>query len=76
LAKLKSDGSLYALKALKKKNLILQKQLKYAIIEANVLKQANHQFIINLHFAFQTPHYLYLALDYCSGKDLSYHLAK
>ncbi len=32
LAKLNSNGSLYALKALKKKNLILQKQLKYAII--------------------------------------------
>jgi serum/glucocorticoid-regulated kinase 2 len=32
LAKFIQDGSLYALKALKKKNLILQKQLKYAII--------------------------------------------
>ena len=32
LAKLISNGQLYALKALKKKNLILQKQLKYAII--------------------------------------------
>lgn len=32
LAKLNSNGSLYALKVLKKKNLILQKQLKYAII--------------------------------------------
>ena len=69
-------GKQYALKALKKKNLIMQKQLKYAIIEANILKQANHPFIINLHFAFQTPHYLYLALDYCSGKDLSFHLAR
>ena len=69
-------GKQYALKALKKKNLIMQKQLKYAIIEANILKQASHPFIINLHFAFQTPHYLYLALDYCSGKDLSFHLAR
>lgn len=32
LAKLISNGKFYALKALKKKNLILQKQLKYAII--------------------------------------------
>jgi serine/threonine protein kinase len=32
LAKLVSNGKLYALKALKKKNLILQKQLKYAIV--------------------------------------------
>lgn len=76
LAKLISNGHLYALKALKKKNLILQKQLKYAIMEANILKQANHIFIINLHFAFQTPHYLYLCLDYCPGRDLSFHLAR
>jgi serine/threonine protein kinase len=41
-----------------------------------VLKQANHPFIINLHYAFQTPNYLYLALDYCPGKDLSFHLAR
>lgn len=32
LARLISNDKLYALKALKKKNLILQKQLKYAII--------------------------------------------
>jgi serum/glucocorticoid-regulated kinase 2 len=54
----------------------MQKQIKYAVTEARVLKQANHPFIINLHYAFQTPNYLYLALDYCSGKDLSFHLAK
>lgn len=41
-----------------------------------MLKQANHPFIINLHYAFQTPNYLYLALDYCPGKDLSFHLAR
>lgn len=76
LAKHIATGNYYALKALKKKNLILQKQLKYAIIEANILKQANHPFIVNLHFAFQTPHYLYLALDYCPGRDLSFHLAR
>jgi protein-serine/threonine kinase len=76
LAKHIANGNYYALKALKKKNLILQKQLKYAIIEANILKQANNPFIVNLHFAFQTPHYLYLALDYCPGRDLSFHLAR
>lgn len=71
-----ASGKQYALKALKKKSLIVNKQLKYAIIEANILKQANNPFIINLHYAFQTPHYLYLALDYCSGRDLSFHLAR
>jgi serine/threonine protein kinase len=64
------------LKALKKKTLVSKRQLKYAIAEANVLKQASHPFIVNLHYAFQTPNYLYLALDFCPGKDLSFHLAR
>lgn len=76
LARHIKSGIVYALKALKKKDLIVKKQLKYAVTEAKVLKQANHPFIINLHYAFQTPNYLYLALDYCPGKDLSFHLAR
>lgn len=65
-----ASGKQYALKSTRKKSLIVNKQLKYAIIEANILKQANNPFIINLHYALQTPHYLYLALDYCSGQTL------
>ena len=29
-----------------------------------------------LHNVFRTPYYLYLALDYCSGRVLSFHLAR
>lgn len=76
LAKHIFTGEIYALKALKKKTLIIKKQLKYALSEANVLKKVDHQFIINLHYAFQTPNFLYLALDYCSGRDLNYHIQK
>ena len=76
LARHLQTGKEYALKALKKKTLIMQKQIKYAVTEARVLKLANHPYIINLHYAFQTPNYLYLALDYCPGKDLSFHLAR
>ncbi|CAD8181669.1 unnamed protein product [Paramecium octaurelia] len=75
LVKHKADGGQFAMKALKKKTLILKKQIKYAITEANVLKMCQHPFILKLHFAFQTPNYLYLVLDYCKGGDLSYHIA-
>ncbi|CAD8094423.1 unnamed protein product [Paramecium sonneborni] len=75
LVKLKTDGGIFAMKALKKKTLIQQKQIKYAITEANVLKSCKHPFILGLHYAFQTPNYLYLVLDYCQGGDLSYHIA-
>ena len=75
LAKLHRSKEMFALKALKKSALILRKHLKYAIGEANVLKKLNSPFIVQLHYAFQTPHYLYLCLDYCPNGDLSQYLA-
>jgi tRNA A-37 threonylcarbamoyl transferase component Bud32 len=74
--KLKQKGNIYAMKIINKKYLIKNQQLRYAVTECNVLKQAQHPFIINLHFAFQTPDHLYMILDYCPGGDFSYHIAR
>lgn len=68
------DDKIYAMKVLKKSVLARNKHLKYAITECNVLKRANHPFIIRLHYSFQTPDYLYMILDYCPNGDLSLHL--
>jgi serine/threonine protein kinase len=70
-AKHKDSNEAYALKVLNKKKLINKKQLKYAVGEANILKKMDFPFIINLHFAFQTPLNLYMALDNCPNGDLS-----
>ena len=61
----------YALKVLNKKKLMAKKQLKYAVGEANILKKVNCPFIIGLHYSFQTPSNLYIALDYCPNGDLA-----
>ena len=74
--KCKLDNKIYAMKVLKKKSLIENNQLKYAISEKNILKKLDHPFIIKLHFSFQTPLNLYMILDYCQGGDLNYHLQK
>jgi len=71
----KGSSKVYAMKALRKHNLIVKNQLRYAVTEANVLKNAKHPFVLELHYAFQTPQHLYLVLDYCPGGDLSLHLA-
>ena len=65
---------IYAMKVLKKSVLIKNKHLKYAITECNVLKRADHPYIIKMHYSFQTPEYLYMVLDYCPGGDLAHHL--
>lgn len=59
------------MKVLNKKKLIAKKQLKYAVGEANILKKMDSPFIISLHYAFQTPLHLYMALDNCPDGDLS-----
>ncbi len=64
------------MKILSKKYLIKNQQLRYAVTECNVLKQVRHPFIIGLHYAFQTPEYLYMVLDYCPGGDLAYHISR
>ena len=89
--KKKDDGKIFAMKALRKRTLMLKKQMKYAISEANILKNSDHPFILKLHYCFQvlllyishinlknhkTPQFLYMVLDYCSSGDLSLILAQ
>jgi serine/threonine protein kinase len=50
--KKKDTGVEYAMKCLKKRTLIKKNQLRYAVTECNVLKRANHPFILGLNFAF------------------------
>mmetsp|Transcript_650 Transcript_650/g.760 ORF Transcript_650/g.760 Transcript_650/m.760 type:complete len:108 (+) Transcript_650:2215-2538(+) len=42
----------YAMKVLKKAFLYRNKHLKYAITECNILKQAEHPFVIKMHYSF------------------------
>ena len=56
--------------------MISTNQIGYVLGELNILKQIRHPFIIHLYFAFQTPYYLYLALDFCSNGDLSKYITR
>ena len=53
LARKKNDNRLFAIKCLKKKNLSIKKQLRFAITEANILKSCSHPYILGLHYCFQ-----------------------
>lgn len=70
-ARHKGSNRVLAMKILNKKKLIGKKQLKYAVSEANILKKVDFPFIIKLHYAFQTPLNLYMALDNCTNGDLA-----
>lgn len=53
LVKKKVDGILYAMKVLKKRDLIIRKKLRYAITETKILKTCNHPFILQIYYSFQ-----------------------
>ena len=72
--RMKSNGEIYAMKVLNKKFLMKNNQLKYAITECNVLKQAASPFILTLYYSFQTQENLYMIIDYCPGGDLNFHI--
>ena len=76
LVRKKDNGKLYAMKVLKKKNIIKRKQVDHTKTERAVLSFTRHPFIVSLHWAFQTKQKLFFVLDYCSGGELFFHLGQ
>jgi len=73
--KKKDTGEIYAMKVLKKADIIKQKLIKHINLERDIMVElGNHPFIITLHWAFQTEDKLYFVLDYVNGGSLFHHL--
>jgi len=51
-------------------------QVEHTKTERSVLESVSHPFIVNLHYAFQTPKKLYMVLEYCAGGELFFHLSR
>lgn len=66
----------YALKVLNKSQVLGKNVLRYTQTEREVLCLVRHPFIVELKFAFQTCEKLILALEYCPGGDIGYHLSR
>eukprot|EP00456_Euglypha_rotunda_P056226 TRINITY_DN4612_c0_g1_i13.p1 TRINITY_DN4612_c0_g1~~TRINITY_DN4612_c0_g1_i13.p1 ORF type:complete len:352 (-),score=53.39 TRINITY_DN4612_c0_g1_i13:106-1161(-) len=70
----KDTGKIFAMKILKKEQLVARKQVAHTQTERKVLEDIDHPFIVSLRYAFQTPGKLYMVLDYFTGGELFYHL--
>mmetsp|Transcript_27768 Transcript_27768/g.64153 ORF Transcript_27768/g.64153 Transcript_27768/m.64153 type:complete len:326 (-) Transcript_27768:28-1005(-) len=70
------DKQVYAMKMLRKEHVLKRNQVEHTATERSVLEAVNHPFIVNLHYAFQTPTKLYLVLEYCAGGELFFHLSR
>jgi len=77
LARHKKEQKVYAVKVLQKKMIIKRNEENHIMCERNVLlKNLNHPFLVNLHYAFQTSSKLYFILEYINGGELYFHLQK
>ena len=65
----------YAMKVLRKADLLENRLMEGTILERNVLQRTNHPFIVHLNYAFQTDSKIYLVMEYLPGGDI-YQLLK
>lgn len=52
LVRKKDTGRLYAMKALKKKEVIRQNQVEHTLTERRILETVRHPFLVSLEYAF------------------------
>lgn len=77
LVKDASTGSLYAMKILRKSELVLKKQITNTISEREMLtSDARSPWIVELVYSFSDQKYLYFVMEYLAGGDLMNLLMK
>jgi serine/threonine protein kinase len=75
--KRKKTGKMYAVKVMEKRQIMGDhKKYSQALVERQVLVEARHPFIVQLHWTFQTRSHLYLVQEFCEGGELYYHLSR
>ncbi|MES1923181.1 hypothetical protein MHBO_004726, partial [Bonamia ostreae] len=72
----KDDGQIYAMKILKKSDIMYQNQMEHTKAERKILQVIQHPFLMKLRFAFQTKQKLYIVIDFYKGGELFFHLKK
>jgi hypothetical protein len=76
LVRLKATGRYFALKAIKKQEVVRLKQERQIMNEKNILNELKHHLLIDLYHSFQSPSNLFMVLEFIAGGDLFTQLRK
>jgi serum/glucocorticoid-regulated kinase 2 len=76
LAQKKDTGKYYAIKILKKAQIISENMFQKTLAEKTILQQNRHPFLVRLEYAFQTETKLYFVLEFMVGGELFNHLRR
>ncbi|KAM0849281.1 hypothetical protein ACQ4PT_053816 [Festuca glaucescens] len=66
----KSSGNIYAMKKLKKSEMVVKGQVEHVRAERNLLAEVGSHCIVKLYYSFQDAEYLYLIMEYLPGGDM------
>uniref|UniRef100_A0A8B9JQ54 protein kinase C n=1 Tax=Astyanax mexicanus TaxID=7994 RepID=A0A8B9JQ54_ASTMX len=77
LSEYKRSGTLYAIKALKKGDIIARDEVESLMCEKRIFETVNsshHPFLVNLFACFQTDEHVCFVMEYTAGGDLMMHI--
>uniref|UniRef100_A0AAX7U0H0 protein kinase C n=1 Tax=Astatotilapia calliptera TaxID=8154 RepID=A0AAX7U0H0_ASTCA len=77
LSEYKKTGSQYAIKALKKGDIVARDEVESLMCEKRIFEIVNgshHPFLVNLFACFQTPEHVCFVMEYTAGGDLMMHI--
>nr|BAK61822.1 serine/threonine-protein kinase [Citrus unshiu] len=70
LCREKKSGNIYAMKKLKKSEMVKRGQVEHVRAERNLLAEVASHCIVKLYYSFQDTEYLYLIMEYLPGGDM------
>uniref|UniRef100_A0A8D3DDJ6 protein kinase C n=1 Tax=Scophthalmus maximus TaxID=52904 RepID=A0A8D3DDJ6_SCOMX len=77
LSEYKKTGTMYAIKALKKGDIVARDEVESLMCEKRIFEVVNlshHPFLVNLFACFQTSEHVCFVMEYTAGGDLMMHI--
>merc|ERR1712126_786642 len=69
-------GHVYAMKILRKADMVEKEQVAHVRAERDILVEADHQWVVKMFYSFQDPANLYLVMEFLPGGDMMTLLMK
>lgn len=76
LVQKKDTGHVYAMKILRKSDMVEKDQVAHVRAERDILAEADHQWVVKMYYSFQDSGSLYLIMEFLPGGDMMTLLMK
>lgn len=76
LVRKKDSSHLYAMKTLRKRDVLQRNQVAHVKAERDILAEADNEWVVKLYYSFQDRDNLYFVMDYIPGGDMMSLLIK